>query len=559
MHKYLYSRILIMSDNALKTLRSIFHDQPDLLKIIELGDIESNKLVGAFRENNDLFAAPINLYVTGRTGAGKTSLGNCLLEEVKMNSTGHIDCTDSVGYFKLASNLCYFDLPGSGSDDKYENINRAVLLMPQILDEYEDIFIKEFKLIDYSNSENQKTEPIKVEKWQLQDKQKEVEPDIILYVIAPHMQFLRSDKIYLDNLLKTQKASKKNQVIFALNIFRTDRTDEVKHTPQNIEDVKNIITKIYKKIYQTEDNPPIFNFDAKTGKGINEITSYICQILPKEKLGNIQQVLRGNLKEFAQRERIIRYENALIRIASRLATYKVDQKAGNQDLIKVAASAVCAYGVETFKNQEEISQIQAELNQMIEHLATQVIESKVEDITTIRNQTDKKDIKIDVPIIENVEITDYIEVNHVKVKKIHGWQKLANIATQFIGLKLFDEKVVNEKVRQPIKRLETRLIGYEQQVVDTIEVVVGQVEEVVGKNYLQGGYPVIKLILALGKGVRTYCSNSQNSLQVCIKDAEVYYEHRLAHIKAEIEKFTDNPSAQDIEQKLIDILETELL
>jgi hypothetical protein len=40
-----------MSDNALKTLRSIFHDQPDLLKIIELGDIESSKLVGAFREN----------------------------------------------------------------------------------------------------------------------------------------------------------------------------------------------------------------------------------------------------------------------------------------------------------------------------------------------------------------------------------------------------------------------------------------------------------------------------------------------------------------------------
>jgi predicted GTPase len=150
-----------MSDKALETLRLIFQDQPDLLKIIELGDIESSKLVGAFRENNELFATPINLYVTGRTGAGKTSLGNCLLEEVEMKSTGDMDCTDSIGYFKLASNLCYFDLPGSGSDEKYENINRAVLLMPQIQNEDKDIFIKEFKLIDYSNSENQKTETIK--------------------------------------------------------------------------------------------------------------------------------------------------------------------------------------------------------------------------------------------------------------------------------------------------------------------------------------------------------------------------------------------------------------
>ncbi|RUT03543.1 hypothetical protein DSM106972_051820 [Dulcicalothrix desertica PCC 7102] len=165
-----------MSDNALETLRSIFHDQPDLLKIIQLGDIESSKLVGAFRENNDLFAAPINLYVTGRTGAGKTSLGNCLLEEVKMESTGHMDCTDSVGYFKLASNLCYFDLPGAGSNDNFENINRAVLLMPQLVeDEILDIStIQEFKKIDYSNYLKEETGTIKIEEWQSEAKQKQI-------------------------------------------------------------------------------------------------------------------------------------------------------------------------------------------------------------------------------------------------------------------------------------------------------------------------------------------------------------------------------------------------
>lgn len=75
-----------MSKTALETLRLIFNDQPDLLEIIKLGDIESEKLVNSFRENNELFAAPVNLYVTGRTGAGKTSLGNRLLAQSVMES-----------------------------------------------------------------------------------------------------------------------------------------------------------------------------------------------------------------------------------------------------------------------------------------------------------------------------------------------------------------------------------------------------------------------------------------------------------------------------------------
>lgn len=428
-----------MSDNALETLRGIFQDQPDLLKIIELGDIESSKLVGAFRENNELFATPINLYVTGRTGAGKTSLGNCLLEEVKMKSTGHMDCTDSVGFFKLASNLCYFDLPGAGSDENFENINRAVLLMHQIENKYDDLLIKEFQIIDYSNVVEAKRELIQVKEWQSESKQKEVQPDIILYVIAPHMQFIRSDRDYLAELFESQSKLKTNKVIFALNIFRNKKTGEVKHTPQNIEDVKSTIIKYFKKIYQTEENPPIFDFNAEIGSGINEITNYICQILPKEKLGNIQQVLRGDLKEFAQQERTIRYEKTLIRIASRIASYKVDHKAGTENLIKVAASAVSAYGVETFKNQEEIARIKAELNQIIENVTTTVKESKAEDIKVTKNITQQKELTKDIPIIKSELVTDYVEINEVKVKKINGFKKAANFVSKIlVGSNIFE-------------------------------------------------------------------------------------------------------------------------
>lgn len=60
------------------------------------------------------------------------------------------------------------------------------------------------------------------------------------------------------------------------------------------------------------------------------------------------------------------------------------------------------------------------------------------------------------------------------------------LATKLLfGSKVFEEKIINEKVRKPIERLETRFLGYEKQIIDTVEVVVGQVEEIVGRNYLQ--------------------------------------------------------------------------
>ncbi|MCD8487632.1 MAG: 50S ribosome-binding GTPase [Desertifilum sp.] len=140
-----------MSDQAIDTLKLIFQDRPGLLEIIQLGGIESEQLLNSFRKQ-ELFAAPINLYVTGRTGSGKTSLGNRLLNQSIMNSTGYQDCTDKVGFFKLASNLCYFDLPGAGSDEKYENINRAALLMEQRIDEdLGETPVTSFEVATYGN------------------------------------------------------------------------------------------------------------------------------------------------------------------------------------------------------------------------------------------------------------------------------------------------------------------------------------------------------------------------------------------------------------------------
>lgn len=549
-------KVIPMSKTALETLRLIFNDQPDLLEIIKLGDIESERLISTLRQNEELFAAPVNLYVTGRTGAGKTSLGNRLLAQPVMQSTGWIDCTDSVGFFKLASNLCYYDLPGAGSSEEYENINRSALLIPQIEDE---ISIEEFKIKDFSEFlrlGEYKEKLITIKNWQSPDNHKLVSPDVILYVIAPQMQFIRPDRTYLRELLESQKQQgNPNKIIFALNIFRSN--GKASPTPQNLDDVHREITKIYQKFY--DETPPIVQFDALTGDGINEITTFICQVLPKEKIGNIQQVLRNDLKQFAEQERSLRYMQTLIKIASRLATRKVDSKAGNQDLLQVAASAISTYGVKTFKNQEDIAQINTELNTVVENILQEVINERSQDITVTEHIKGKKDLTREVPEFVKEKIIEYIEVNETRIEPLSKFKKMVNLVTGFLGITWFDTKIVNETVKKPIERLEERCVGYKKEVIDTVEVVVGQVEKIVGKEYFSGGYPVIKFLLGLGLGIQTYCNQPNRTLQVCLEEAEAMLERKLFPIKARIEQLVEREAGSKAEQELIQILNKDLV
>lgn len=551
-----------MSSQALDALRLLFCDRPDLLEVIQLRDLESQKWVSSLRETNELFASPVNLYVTGRTGSGKTSLGNCLLEKPIMLSTGRIDCTHRVGFFRLASNLCYFDLPGAGSSEKYENINRAALLMPQLEDEFSEpptLPIEQFEIADFSHcseTTNPQLSSYKILDWQSAKIQQLMTPDIILYVIAPHMQFLRADRQYLGQLLKTQQQHcDRNKVIFALNLFK--RNGISLPTPQNLEDTRKHITDLYQRFYQGE--PPIIEFDALTGTGVNEITSLICQILPANKLGNIQTVLRGDLKNLVEQERSERYLRNLIAIASRLATYKVDQKAGEKDLIQVAASAICTYGITTFKNPKEAEEIQSDINSLIEELSQLVQSQRGEDIIVIENVIEKQELTREVPQMINEVVTDWIEVNEVRVKPVSGWKKFSNKVTGLFGVKFFDEKLINETVKKPIERTVTRLAGYTKEVIGTVDAVVDQVEKTVGKDYLKGGYPVIKLLLSLGLGSQNHCHHPNQPFEECREQAEIFLDQKLASVKNQIEKLSEEDDPNHTEAQLNELLETTLI
>ena len=279
----------------LELLRDLFIDRPDALENFTLESLKAAKIREKLRDSNELFAAPVNMYLTGRTGVGKTALGNCLLSKKKvMKSTGFQDCTKSVGWFKLGSNLRYYDLPGIGGDGNIENINRAALLMPLLEDEFAYSLVypltdeDTFDVLDFSNCKKREDCPVKtnfsLRQWQSPENQSFVTPDVIVYVLASQIQFLQPEEKYLGELLKAWKKRKqKCVVITALNIFRNE-DGSPKATPQNMEYARTRIIEVYQAVHKDEYIPPIIEINSKTGEGVNELMKIICQVLAADKI-----------------------------------------------------------------------------------------------------------------------------------------------------------------------------------------------------------------------------------------------------------------------------------
>lgn len=603
---------------SLESLRGLFSDKPEALKVFDLQSLESQYLKDKLRNSGELFADAINLWVTGRTGAGKTSLGNSLLDSVVMKSNGFQDCTDFIGYFRLSSNLRFWDTPGVASSYAYENINRAALLLPQKepkkyskdpgkpLQDSDYLTIKDFTNCT-SREALPEVEKVTVGVWQSETMQNDVAPDVILYVLAPDKQFLEPDEEYFGLLLETWKELHPDRciVIPVLNIFQDDRGN-VKPTSQNINDACQGINRVYQAVYNTQKNIPILQMNAKTGEGIPQITQLICQILPPEKIGGLGEVLQADLKQYAERERIRRYYQNLSLISGRLARYTVDKKIDGQSLFQAAASAICAYGVMTFKSMDAIAEIKAQFDSVVEQVE-QVEQGRREDITTKENVMGEKEITRIKPKEEQVEVgytewrpeqtTDTIEEEvYVPVSKTKNLKKEVLVpgkveVTKKSGFfrKIFtgkdsytkeedgyvkrtvDEEVQvveheiktvkknvtrTEWVQESKKKLETRVVGYEEEVVGTVQVVVGQVDKVVGTRYLAGGYPAIEFLVSLGLGVQHYCDRTNGVWTDSIQQGQLLAERKLVRDKSSIEKLVNDPQG---EEKLIQILERALI
>lgn len=267
-----------------------------------ISSIRARFLIERLNESSSYFTS-IKICATGRTGSGKTTLGNRLVGvDYFMPSTGEQDCTDEVNLIEFPNGLKYFDLPGVASKGRLENYNRAALGIEQRgkLQKVDDLILSQYRV----GSETRKSTFIVSE-----FKHKQIlEPDLILYLIAPDKQFLDIDCLYLGDLL-----SRYSQVIYVLNIFADKQTGTIYATEQNIKDVVTRIKEVHNFVLGDDKKPIIVPVSCWTGEGISDLVLRSCEVLGSEK-GELFKQLINHQQQKTPNEYVYQVKKMLVDI-----------------------------------------------------------------------------------------------------------------------------------------------------------------------------------------------------------------------------------------------------
>jgi hypothetical protein len=542
----------------LKSLQRLFSDRPEVLRLLDPTNLDPDRVAGEVilenYRNQEGFASPVNFYVTGKTRAGKTSLANNLFQ-IEMKSTGHRDCTFDLGSFQSANNLRYFDLPGAGSKEEFENINRAILCLSQIQPKRgRNPIVTEFILSDYTEkTQMPRQKTISVDEWQSNKNQLIYGADVILYVIAPHEGLGRDDENYMYDLLSAQKEKRgSSNVVFALNLHLTEN-GEPKYTKPNVEDAYKTITDIYNEVFPNHPTKPvIIEINSLTGLGADKIAEEICKLLPADKLGKMEEVLGDKLKEKARMVRSKKFREALIYIASRLATFKVDQSFDNSsDIVLGSYAAVYSYSSRVFKKEVPNGE---NAYGVVSDFASQTKESRTEKETVPIPiiETIEKFKTISEPVFGNIEEVSQTIVENEEI-----------VETERDGLWGLDQKIRGsrvDKVKQP-KVIEGKITRYQQIGTKHIEVsdgyqtaVTGYNDKIVGLKHLKGGYDIIKGILAIGLGIESLPDENTGSFNHIYEAGAKEVNLKIGNLKSKIEQVINNSDSKKAENEIISTL-----
>jgi peptidoglycan hydrolase CwlO-like protein len=274
--------------------------------------IRAKLLIEKLNELPSSFSS-ISLCATGRTGSGKTTLGNRLLGvDYFMPSTGEQDCTDEVNVVEFPSGLKYFDLPGVASKGKLENYNRAALGIEQ-RGKFQNI--EDLTLAQYSVGSQPRKNIFTVSEF---EQRQILEPDLILYTIAPDKQFLDVDCLYLGDLL-----SRYSQVIYVFNMFADKQTGTIYATEPNIKDVATRIKEVHTFVLGEESQPIVVPMNCWTGEGISDLVSRAADILGSEK-GSLFEELINHQRRNAPDDYLRQVKHKLIDVLAYASCQKPD-------------------------------------------------------------------------------------------------------------------------------------------------------------------------------------------------------------------------------------------
>lgn len=333
-------------------------------------------------------SSSVNIFLTGRTGSGKTTLINLLAGENYFCSTGFQDCTNEVNLLELPIGLKSFDLPGVCSDDELENYNRAALGIEQLAD---------FDCVENLTIANYHRDSLPIKcNYRNIEFCKTLKPDLIFYLFAPDKQFLRCDRQYLIKLLEHY-----HQVIYVFNMFADPEGNQNFASSQNIADAMGKITEVHKKYVLGENKEPkILQINCRTSEGIDKLFMQSCEMLGFEK-GKIFQVLI----DYQSIKTPDAYATQVKQEILKLCAYTACQKPTQHDKsLWQACDQLWKFLTDILEKPQRMPKpVKQAVNELVEKVIVECVERHYED----EIRTVSKDIYKSVPVINTVYYQEY--------------------------------------------------------------------------------------------------------------------------------------------------------
>jgi hypothetical protein len=380
---------------------------------------------------------------TGRTGTGKTTLGNLLLGAADLlRATGHVDCTDAIYRIRFPRGLIYLDLPGVASDDRLENYNRAAFGLPQRPDWDR---VDRVRVLDYQagrRSAVQAAEQYFPAKG-LPDGP--VAPDVILYLVAPHKQLTRDEESYLQDLLRH---CGEDRFVYVLNLYH-DVAGARAATDADLADVRAGIAACCRAAGAVFDERSVAEVDCRTGDGLDALLAAMRRPLGHEHGRALADVISHQARNAPGTFRG-EVQACVAAYAAALGGLVPESDADATDGIAVAARVLTGYAARLAGRPAALAPAE---QKQLRKLARQVVgELRVEETEPVL-VTRTKDVYRTVPVTETRRETDYSE-------PIYGWETvqqevypegldgfIRGVANMFAGGRFTDYRSVSRRRR----------------------------------------------------------------------------------------------------------------
>lgn len=348
------------------------------------------------KEHTTLQTMSVRTVATGKTGSGKSTLGNRLVGiDYFLPSTGHQDCTDQVNVIQFPAGLEYVDLPGVSSDDKLENYNRVALGMRQVPEWPQ---VQAVTLATYNTHALRTTREIRVDALPAPA----LQPALVFYLVASHQSLGRSDMAYMADLVRYYGSEK---ILYVLNEFVDKEKPQAKFaTPQNITDAKAKIAEAYKQADVGRHVVPyIVSVNCWTGEGMSELLTAAGQRLGKKE-GQLFEALMRYQQEKTPMAYVTEVKKALVRSCAGIAFQKPRSSGAKQQPLGAGVEAITQLLVEALGHKLNIPQAR---RNNINALSNQITKSCSRDVTEPIIVRRTKDVYEDVPRYTTIMVPNY--------------------------------------------------------------------------------------------------------------------------------------------------------